>query len=180
MPKGGTGGKSGLHGHTVPDNVRRGQPHGKCHRKHTATSRKGDARVKRCGKSAPRFRQRKRHGKPHREQDRIGTARARPRESGEEIPDRVSAVRRPGRLLEVLRKPHPRGMAVTRRFAAPPYRTRLTGRLIRLRGLGGTTAGPPPIRGDEQAARHRWLQQTIARTIIAHSRHGRDDLCSVH
>src|SRR6476619_3310327 len=32
------------------------------------------ARVKRCGKSAPRFRQRKRHGKPHREQDRIGTA----------------------------------------------------------------------------------------------------------
>ena len=33
------------------------------------------ARVKRCGKSAPRRRQRRRHGKPHREQDRIGTAR---------------------------------------------------------------------------------------------------------
>ena len=32
------------------------------------------ARVKRCGKSAPRVRQRNRHGKPHREQDRIGTA----------------------------------------------------------------------------------------------------------
>ncbi len=32
-------------------------------------------RVKRCGKSAPRDRQRNRHGKPHREQDRIGTAR---------------------------------------------------------------------------------------------------------
>ncbi len=32
------------------------------------------ARVKGCGKSAPRDRQRKRHGKPHREQDRIGTA----------------------------------------------------------------------------------------------------------
>ena len=29
-------------------------------------------RVKRCGKSAPRLRQRRRHGKPHREQDRIG------------------------------------------------------------------------------------------------------------
>src|SRR5688500_19770725 len=29
-------------------------------------------RVKRCGKSAPRFRQRRRHGKPHREQDQIG------------------------------------------------------------------------------------------------------------
>jgi hypothetical protein len=33
------------------------------------------ARVKRCGKSAPRLRQRRRHGKPHREQDRIGAAR---------------------------------------------------------------------------------------------------------
>ena len=32
IPKGGRGGKSGLHGHTVPDNVRRGQPQGKCHR----------------------------------------------------------------------------------------------------------------------------------------------------
>ena len=30
--------------------------------------------MKRCGKSAPRVRQRKRHGKPHREQNRIGTA----------------------------------------------------------------------------------------------------------
>src|ERR1700728_2381721 len=36
--------------------------------------REGEVRVKRCGKSAPRVRQRKRHGKPHREQDRIGTA----------------------------------------------------------------------------------------------------------
>src|SRR5205085_11061198 len=34
----------------------------------------GTVRVKRCGKSAPRVRQRKRHGKPHREQNRIGTA----------------------------------------------------------------------------------------------------------
>src|SRR5947209_19067302 len=33
-------------------------------------------RVKRCGKSAPRLRQRSRHGKPHREQNRIGTANA--------------------------------------------------------------------------------------------------------
>ncbi len=32
------------------------------------------ARVKGCGKSAPRPRQRGRHGKPHPEQDRIGTA----------------------------------------------------------------------------------------------------------
>ena len=31
--------------------------------------------MKRCGKCAPRLRQRRRHGKPHREQDRIGAAR---------------------------------------------------------------------------------------------------------
>ena len=36
---------------------------------------RGAVRVKGCGKSAPRLRQRRRHGKPHREQDRIGTAR---------------------------------------------------------------------------------------------------------
>ena len=36
-------------------------------------------RVKGCGKSAPRRRQRRRHGKPRREQDRIGTKRARKR-----------------------------------------------------------------------------------------------------
>src|SRR6266851_55665 len=35
----------------------------------------GPARVKRWGKSPPRDRQRKRHGKPHREQDQIGAAR---------------------------------------------------------------------------------------------------------
>ena len=32
-------------------------------------------RVKGCGKSAPRSWQQERHGKPHREQDRIGAAR---------------------------------------------------------------------------------------------------------
>ena len=36
MPKGGRGGKSGLHGQTVPDNVRRGRPQGQCHREQTA------------------------------------------------------------------------------------------------------------------------------------------------
>ena len=38
-PKGRRGGKSGLHGHTVPDNVRRGQPQGQCHREQTAAAR---------------------------------------------------------------------------------------------------------------------------------------------
>ena len=50
------GGKSGLHGNTVPGNARRGRPQGKCHRKQTA--RLGRVRVKGCGKSAPRRRQR--------------------------------------------------------------------------------------------------------------------------
>src|SRR5262245_42676606 len=40
--------------------------------------RKGTVRVKRCGKSAPRRRQRRWQGKPHREQDRIGTAQGKP------------------------------------------------------------------------------------------------------
>ncbi len=70
-------GKSGLHGGTVPGNARRGRPQGQCHRKYTAkpvrfTGRA--ARVKRCGKSAPRSRQRRRQGKPHREQDQVGAA----------------------------------------------------------------------------------------------------------
>src|SRR3954462_11194508 len=71
--KGGRRGKSGLHRHTVPDNVRRGRPQGKCHRERTALF-SNEVRVKRCGKSAPRLRQRRRQGKPHREQNRIGTA----------------------------------------------------------------------------------------------------------
>ena len=73
------GGKSGLHGNTVPANCRRGRPQGKCHRKQTArtgtpSGKPLRARVKRCGKSAPRFWQQRRQGKPHREQDRIGAA----------------------------------------------------------------------------------------------------------
>ena len=69
--------KSGLHGPAVPDNVRRVRAQGKCHREQTAAVRCVSAavRVKRCGKSAPRRRQRRWHGKPHREQDRIGAAR---------------------------------------------------------------------------------------------------------
>jgi hypothetical protein len=69
--------KSGLRGRAVPDNVRRVRAQGKCHREQTAAARcvPTAARVKRCGKSAPRRRQRRWHGKPHREQDRIGAAR---------------------------------------------------------------------------------------------------------
>jgi hypothetical protein len=64
------------------------------------------ARVKRCGKSAPRCRQRQRHGKPHREQNRIGTAR------GAIL--RIVRSSRSGRLPEAPSNRRPRGMAVTR------------------------------------------------------------------
>jgi hypothetical protein len=62
----------------VPGNARRGRPQGKCHRKYTAGpaihGMAWAARVKWCGKSAPRCRQRQRQGKPHREQDQVGAA----------------------------------------------------------------------------------------------------------
>jgi hypothetical protein len=83
-------------------------------------------RVKRCGKSAPRIRQRSRHGKPHREQDRIGMAERAVRES-DNTAGRCQA-RHPGRLLEAMCKHRPRGMAVTYRSLAgdtlqnPAYR----------------------------------------------------------
>ena len=66
------GGKSGLHGNTVPGNTRRGRPQGKCNRKQTSSQ---EGRVKGWGKSPPRVRQRTWHVKPHREQNRIGTPR---------------------------------------------------------------------------------------------------------
>ena len=92
----------------------------------------GAVRVKRCGKSAPRVRQRKRHGKPHREQNRIGTATRTVRAS-DNTAGRCQA-RCPGRLLEAMCKHGPRGMAVTHclRKQAMPYKTRLTGRLMLL------------------------------------------------
>lgn len=72
-------GKSGLHGTAMPDNIRRGRPQGQRHRDRTArptiSGSGGQVRVKRCGKSAPRTWQQGRHGKPHREQDRIGMTR---------------------------------------------------------------------------------------------------------
>src|SRR5437667_11053045 len=94
------------------------------------TRKGGAARVKRCGKGAPRVRQRKRHGKPHREQNRIGTATRDVRES-DNTAGRCQA-RCTGRLLEAMCKHGPRGMAVTyhQRKRMVPYRTRLTGRLI--------------------------------------------------
>ena len=90
------------------------------------------ARVKRCGKSAPRFRQRKRHGKPHREQDRIGAAREQSRDLCPDPAVRVGCWRR--RATGVPEEWPSRAAsksAFTRVFCnTAPYRTRLTGRLI--------------------------------------------------
>ena len=113
------GGKSGLQGSTVAANGRRGRPQGKCHREETAgAGQLVQARVKRCGKSAPRLRQRRRHGKPHREQDRIGAARMLGRKPGHPArssppPGLVargterSAPQRNGRRGETLSKQNP-------------------------------------------------------------------------
>ena len=73
-PRKGRRGKSGLHKTTVPGNARPGKPEGKRHRKQTAPER-SVVKVKRWGKSPPRDGQPDRHGKPHREQCQIGTAR---------------------------------------------------------------------------------------------------------
>ena len=78
------------------------------------------ARAKRGGKSAPRPWQQGRQGKPHREQDRIGTAA--PQGAGAFPP------RRPGWSREARREARPRGMVVPHREVGAD-RTRLTGRL---------------------------------------------------
>jgi len=93
----------------VPDNVRRGRPQGKRHRKQTAKGFQPEARVKRCGKSAPRAWRHERHGKPHREQDRKGATQ------GFLQTLDLSSDRRPGWLLETAGDSRPRGMAITRR-----------------------------------------------------------------
>ena len=81
-----------------------GRPQGKRHRKQTARSWaarpfSGKARVKGCGQSAPRRRQRRRHGKPRREQNRIGATRGalfkRRRASSVGLAARVGCSRRP-------------------------------------------------------------------------------------
>ena len=68
------GGKSGLPEAMVPGNARAGQPDGKRHREQTAPISVG-VRVKRWGKSPPGGWQQSPHGKPHREQCRIGGSR---------------------------------------------------------------------------------------------------------
>ena len=80
LGKGRPRGKSGLHKATVPGNARRGVTRGKAPQKTDRLARIGQpihtrVRVKRWGKSPPRDGQPDWHGKPHREQCQIGTAR---------------------------------------------------------------------------------------------------------
>ena len=82
-------------------------------------------RVKRCGKSAPRTRQRGRHGKPHREQNRIGTMLSRASGRGACFWALSSGlVARGAQRCASQRNGRHVGGAIPR-----PSRTRLTGRL---------------------------------------------------
>ncbi len=76
--------------------------------------------MKRWGKSPPRRWQQGRQGKPHREQDRIGTTR---RETASPL-----RAGRSGGLQEAPRERRPRGMVAGQRKLS--HRTRLIGRLV--------------------------------------------------
>src|SRR5215217_7209433 len=78
------------------------------------------ARVKGCGKSAPRTQQCGRHGKPHQEQNRIGTTGACARPVSRLVV-RVGCSRRLATAVPEEWSP--------RQGSPWPYRTRLTGRL---------------------------------------------------
>ena len=154
-PKGGWRGKSGLHGRTVPDNVRRGpvpaQAGGNLRESATesrpplriSAQREQAARVKGCGKSAPRRRQRRRHGKPHREQDRIGTARSESfRDRCLDLAVRVGCIRRRATGVAEEWPSRTCGVRAQDALCCVPYKTRLTGRLISEGGSVGTPPGP--------------------------------------
>jgi hypothetical protein len=105
--------------------------------------------VKRCGKSAPRLRRRRRHGKPHREQDRIGAARG----FGCTCTF-ACASGRPGAIPPAARVGCLRRRASgvpdewPSRRGDPPDRTRLIGRLTfdrRDHPLGGLEKRPAPV-----------------------------------
>src|SRR5215510_9541338 len=75
----------------------------------------------------------------------------------------MSGSGRPGRLLKAPGNRRRRGMAVTRGHKPSPYRTRLTGWLMRFKGARRKTAGPPPIfRGTARAICHRALRAELS------------------
>ena len=126
------GGKSGLYGNTVPDNVRRGRPQRKCHRKQTADTPRGlPVRVKGCGR-AHRALGDGRGGVNPAGQDRIGKAGGFGPRMGFRIAFRVGRTRRlaadvPDEWPSIARK--------------GGDRTRLTGRLTLF-----IINSPPPLK----------------------------------
>ena len=89
------------------------KPQGKCHRKQTAAAWKHPAaRVKGWGKSPPHPRQRGWHGKPHREQGRIGVAGSAARGSPRSADAGAFPPRRPGWPREACGDTGSRGMVV--------------------------------------------------------------------
>lgn len=131
-------GKSGLHKATVPGNARAGQLDGQRHREQTARRTEGApmdipevcrrrlrrVRVKRWGKSPPGDWQQDPHGKPHREQRRIGTPRG--IDPYGDITAGPLQPRGPGWQLEPRSNAWPRGMAISGRATCrrqnPAYR----------------------------------------------------------
>ena len=125
----------------MPDNVRRGRPQGKCNREQTAWA-SAQVRVKGWSKSPPRGWQHPRHGKPHREQSRIGTASGN-RDPVSGFAVRVGCLRR--RAIAVPEEWPPRGLSCESKempaLQNPAYRPADAC----VRGLGGIPAGPSPV-----------------------------------
>ncbi len=114
-------------------------------------------RVKGCGKSAPRRRQRRRQGKPHREQDQIGVAGC-ARKRG------ARSVFRPATRVDCSRRS---AMGVPDEWPSrrgnPPDRTRLTGRLVISSSSSATSPQDPDTFSD--AARVRINHKNVLRQM---------------
>ena len=165
VSKGRRGGKSGLHGNTVPANGRRGRPQGKCHRKQTARrspKRRNWVRVKGWGKSPPRDRQRDRHGKPHREQNRIGTARGASSRQVSRPAVRVGCSKRPATGAPEEWPSRGRKPAIQN----PAYRPTGTLRRRRPETVGGVarSGATPPVR----RAPPRWRVRPLSEPPVHH------------
>jgi hypothetical protein len=96
---------------SVPDNVREGgfkAVRRKVPQRRYRCGRKSAVRVKRCGKSAPPGQRCRGQGKPHTEQDQIGSERS----SQEDRACLLDAPQTPGRSLERRSNASPRGMIV--------------------------------------------------------------------
>lgn len=154
----GARGKSGLHEATVPGNARAGKPDGKRHRKQTAPVSAG-VRVKRWGKSPPRDWQQDRHGKPHREQRRIGIVCCAACGDGRGASPR--AIRVGGWTLRAIAGREEwsstGARALGTKSGLQAVRANSASTIARKRGHGTSSHphGFPPLRHSERALKHR-------------------------